>query len=47
MSWESTGTVTVTNNSNTVTGVGTVFASASRVGDAFIAPDGSFTKLIT
>lgn len=45
MSWESTGTVTVTNNSNTVTGVGTVFASASRVGDAFIAPDGSLYEI--
>lgn len=45
MSWESTGTVTVTNNSNTVTGVGTLFASASRLGDAFIAPDGGLYEI--
>jgi hypothetical protein len=40
MPWLRLGTVSVTLNSSTVTGVGTGFAANSRVGDAFIGPDG-------
>lgn len=40
MPWYSAGTVTVTNNSGTVTGTGTSFSANARVGDAFRGPDG-------
>lgn len=40
MPWLRNGTVAVTQNSTTVTGTGTTFASSSRVGDAFNGPDG-------
>lgn len=40
MAWYRTGTVAVTNGSTTVTGTGTGFAANTRVGDAFIGPDG-------
>lgn len=40
MPWLRTGTVAVNNGSTTVTGTGTNFAANSRVGDAFIGPDG-------
>ncbi|WDH25057.1 hypothetical protein [Pseudomonas chlororaphis] len=40
MAWARTGTVAVTAGSTTVTGMGTGFAANSRVGDAFIGPDG-------
>ncbi|KAA8692007.1 Tail fiber domain protein [Pseudomonas caricapapayae] len=40
MPWSRNGTVAVTQNSTTVTGTGTTFASTSRVGDAFNGPDG-------
>ena len=46
MSWETTGTVTVTNNSATVTGSGTLFTVKSRVGDAFIGPDGALYEIV-
>jgi len=39
MSWYRTGTVTVTNGSKTVTGVGTLFTTAVNVGDAFTLVD--------
>lgn len=39
MSWYRTGTVTVTNGSKTVTGVGTLWTSAVNVGDAFALVD--------
>ena len=39
MSWYRTGTVTVTNGSKTVTGVGTLWASSVNVGDAFALVD--------
>lgn len=45
MSWETAGTVTVTNNSATVTGAGTLFTAKSRVGDAFIGPDGRLYEI--
>lgn len=40
MPWYRSGTVAVTLNSNAVTGNGTSFIANSRVGDAFIGPDG-------
>lgn len=40
MPWYRTGTVSVTLNSNAVVGTGTAFLANSRVGDAFIGPDG-------
>lgn len=40
MAWYRQGTVVVTNGSTTVTGTNTDFAANSRVGDAFIGPDG-------
>ncbi|WP_372438288.1 hypothetical protein ACCM60_14455 [Pseudomonas chlororaphis subsp. aureofaciens] len=40
MTWLRAGTVAVTNGSTTVTGTGTGFAANTRVGDAFIGPDG-------
>ncbi|WP_193614450.1 hypothetical protein [Pseudomonas amygdali] len=40
MPWSRNGTVAVTQNSTTVTGTGTTFASTSRLGDAFNGPDG-------
>ena len=40
MPWHRLGTVSVTLNSSTVTGVNTAFAANTRIGDAFIGPDG-------
>ncbi|WP_447775288.1 phage tail protein [Pseudomonas chlororaphis] len=40
MAWLRAGTVAVTNGSTTVTGTATGFAANTRVGDAFIGPDG-------
>jgi len=40
MPWHRLGTVSVTQNSSTVTGVNTAFAANTRIGDAFIGPDG-------
>ncbi|MCF5691172.1 hypothetical protein GIV23_12665 [Pseudomonas sp. PA-1-2A] len=40
MPWYRTGTVSLTLNSNAVVGSGTAFLANSRVGDAFIGPDG-------
>lgn len=40
MAWHRAGTVVVTSGSTTVTGIGTGFAANTRVGDAFIGPDG-------
>lgn len=40
MPWSRNGTVAVTQNSTTVTGIGTTFASTSRLGDGFNGPDG-------
>lgn len=40
MSWYRAGTVSVAQNSTTVTGAGTAFAANSRVGDGFVGPDG-------
>ncbi|WP_395606367.1 hypothetical protein [Pseudomonas sp. B22129] len=46
MPWYKTGTVSVNTNSNAVTGSGTAFLANSRVGDAFIGPDGSLAEVI-
>lgn len=43
--WYSTGTVTVTNGSSTVTGSGTAFDSGGRVGDGFVGPDGKLYEV--
>lgn len=40
MPWHRLGTVSVTQNSSTVTGSNTAFAANTRIGDAFIGPDG-------
>ena len=40
MSWYRVGTVTVTNGSTTVTGVGTDFVGAVAAGHGFVGPDG-------
>lgn len=40
MPWYRPGTVSVTQNSNAIIGIGTAFIANSRVGDAFIGPDG-------
>lgn len=45
MPWSKTGTVSVTNNSNSVIGVGTSFIVNGRVGDAFRGPDGSWYEV--
>ncbi|ROM94380.1 hypothetical protein [Pseudomonas brassicacearum] len=45
MPWYRDGKVTVTNGSTSVTGVGTDFASNSRVGDAFIGPNGALHEV--
>lgn len=45
MPWYREGTVTVTNGSTTVTGVGTNFAANARVGDAFIGPNGALHEV--
>ncbi len=45
MPWYRTGTVNVTLNSTTVTGTGTAFAANSRVGDAFLGPDGRWYEV--
>lgn len=45
MAWYRTGTVTVTNNSLTVTGVDTLFLSQVRPGQIFVGPDGVFYEI--
>lgn len=40
MPWHRQGTVSVAQNSNVVTGVNTAFAANTRIGDAFVGPDG-------
>jgi hypothetical protein len=40
MPWYKAGTVSIVQNSNAVTGDGTAFIANSRVGDAFLGPDG-------
>jgi hypothetical protein len=45
MPWYKTGTVSVTQNSNAVTGTGTAFIANSRVGDGFRGPDGRWYEV--
>lgn len=45
MPWYKTGTVSVTQNSNAVSGTGTAFIANSRVGDAFRGPDGGWYEV--
>lgn len=45
MAWSRGGTVSVTKNSTTVTGTGTGFVANSRVGDAFLGPDGAWYEV--
>lgn len=45
MPWYRTGTVSVTLNSNAVIGAGTSFVANSRVGDAFLGPDGGWYEI--
>lgn len=40
MGWYRTGTATVTNNSNAVTGVGTDWVEGAALGETFLGPDG-------
>lgn len=46
MPWYKAGTVSVTLNSNAVTGSGTAFIVNCRVGDAFRGPDGGWYEII-
>lgn len=46
MPWYKAGTVSVVQNSSTVTGVGTAFVANSRVGDAFRGPDGGWYEVV-
>jgi hypothetical protein len=45
MPWYKAGTVSVALNSNAVTGTGTSFIANSRVGDAFLGPDGRWYEV--
>ncbi|AZE48266.1 hypothetical protein C4K04_2593 [Pseudomonas chlororaphis] len=45
MPWYKTGTVRVTQNSNAVIGTNTAFIANSRVGDAFLGPDGRWYEV--
>ena len=45
MPWYKSGTVTVTHNSTAILGAGTAFISNSRVGDAFLGPDGGWYEV--
>lgn len=46
MPWYKSGTVSVVQNSNVVTGTNTAFFSNGRVGDAFRGPDGGWYEVI-
>lgn len=46
MPWSKSGTVSVVQNSNVVTGTNTAFFSNGRVGDAFRGPDGGWYEVI-
>lgn len=47
MAWRNAGTVTVTNNSVTVTGVGTGFDPVGDTGQCFLGPDGLAIEIAT
>lgn len=46
MAWYDTGTVNVTANSATVTGVGTQWLAGARQGEAFVGPDGRLYEVL-
>lgn len=46
MPWYKTGTVTITNGANFITGVGTNFTANVRVGDALRGPDGAWYEVL-
>lgn len=46
MAWYDAGTVTVTLNSATVTGVGTQWVAGARQGEAFVGPDGRLYEVL-
>lgn len=46
MAWYRTGTVSITINTTTVTGVNTNFAANARVGDGFLGPDGRWYEVV-
>lgn len=45
MAWYRVGTVNVTNNSNTVIGVGTAWVQAAAIGETFLGPDGGLYEI--
>jgi hypothetical protein len=45
MAWYRTGTVSVTNNSTTVVGVGTAWVQAASVGETFLGPDSNVYEI--
>lgn len=45
MPWYKSGTVSVVQNSNAVTGINTSFIANARVGDAFLGPDGRWYEV--
>lgn len=45
MGWYKVGTVNVTNNSSTVTGVGTAWVQAAALGETFLGPDGGLYEI--
>ena len=45
MAWYRTGTISLSNGSTTVTGVGTAFIANSAVGEALYAPDGKLYEI--
>lgn len=46
MAWYKTGTISITINQTSVTGVGTKFASNTKVGDGLRAPDGKWYEVV-
>lgn len=46
MAWYKTGTVSVVSGETSITGIGTKFASNSRVGDGFRGPDGEWYEIV-
>lgn len=45
MAWYRVGTVNVTNNSNTVVGIGTAWVQAAAIGETFLGPDGGLYEI--
>lgn len=45
MAWYRVGTVNVTNNANTITGVGTTWVQATAIGETFLGPDSQLYEI--